>query len=168
MTFKQHYEAIVHDYCNEFYNRIPEVDTGYCIENWVGNEVGGVLMDGDYFFDFSDIKTCVDYHIPWEALLNWYDDNLERPEWPNLLTYWKLVRDHEDREKAHEEVKKMFPLTTKQQEDYQYRRAVEDMIQLADEIELRRTSIGDRDEWYGFKEFRNVMRDRLEEMKRIK
>jgi hypothetical protein len=46
-------------------------------EPWVGNEVGTVAEVGDYFFDFQDIKRCVDEDVTFDTLIEWYDYNIE-------------------------------------------------------------------------------------------
>jgi hypothetical protein len=46
-------------------------------EPWVGNEVGTIAEVGDYFFDFQDIKRCVDEDVEWQDLIEWYDYNIE-------------------------------------------------------------------------------------------
>lgn len=46
-------------------------------EPWVGNEVGTIAEVGDYFFDFQDIKRCIDDDVEWQDLIEWYDYNIE-------------------------------------------------------------------------------------------
>ena len=46
-------------------------------EPWVGNEVGTIAEVGDYFFDFQDIKRCVDEDVKWKDLIEWYDYTME-------------------------------------------------------------------------------------------
>lgn len=46
-------------------------------EPWVGNEVGTIAEVGDYFFDFQDIKRCIDEDVEWQDLIEWYDYNIE-------------------------------------------------------------------------------------------
>lgn len=46
-------------------------------EPWVGNEVGTIAEVGDYFFDFQDIKRCIDEDVEWQYLIEWYDYNIE-------------------------------------------------------------------------------------------
>lgn len=44
---------------------------------WVADEVGTVAEVGDYYFDFQDIKRCVDEDVPFDTLMEWYDYNYE-------------------------------------------------------------------------------------------
>lgn len=44
---------------------------------WVADEVGTVAEFGDYYFDFQDIKRCVDEDVPFGTLMEWYDYNVE-------------------------------------------------------------------------------------------
>ena len=44
---------------------------------WVANEVGTIACVGDYYFDFSVIKYCVDNDLKdYSELLEWYDYTL--------------------------------------------------------------------------------------------
>ena len=44
---------------------------------WVADEVGTVADVGDYYFDFQDIKRCVDEDVHFDTLMEWYDYNVE-------------------------------------------------------------------------------------------
>ena len=44
---------------------------------WVGNEIGGVVCYGDFFFNFWDVITCNRLSITEEQFFEWYDFNLE-------------------------------------------------------------------------------------------
>ena len=44
---------------------------------WVADEVGTVAEMGDYYFDFQDIKRCVDENVAFDTLMEWYDYNVE-------------------------------------------------------------------------------------------
>ena len=52
------------------YDYFDDVNPSYF---WVGEEVGGILNYGDYWFNFSDILTCYKLRITEEQLINWYD-----------------------------------------------------------------------------------------------
>ena len=68
------YEAAVTNYLSAF---MKQYDLSCDPEPWVGNEVGTIAEIGDYFFDFQDIKRCVDEDVKWEDLIEWYDYNCE-------------------------------------------------------------------------------------------
>lgn len=66
---KRNYEKACDDYIKAFCN-------AYNLRNdtfWVADEVGGILSIGDYYFNFSDIKTAVDKQASDEELFAWYD-----------------------------------------------------------------------------------------------
>ena len=68
------YEAACTNYLAAF---MEKYDLSCDKEPWVGNEVGTIAEIGDYFFDFQDIKRCVDEDVKWEDLIEWYDYTME-------------------------------------------------------------------------------------------
>ena len=68
------YEAAVTNYLAAF---MEQYDLSCDPEPWVGNEIGTIAEIGDYFFDFQDIKRCVDEDVKWEDLIEWYDYTTE-------------------------------------------------------------------------------------------
>ena len=40
--------------------------------DWVGKEVGGVVVIGDYFINFDDIRLDIDKNVPEPCFFNWY------------------------------------------------------------------------------------------------
>jgi hypothetical protein len=68
------YEAACTNYLAAF---MEKYDLSCDPEPWVGNEVGTVAEVGDYFFDFQDIKRCVDEDVTFDTLIEWYDYNIE-------------------------------------------------------------------------------------------
>ena len=68
------YEAACTNYLAAF---MEKYDLSCDPEPWVGNEVGTVAEVGDYFFDFQDIKRCVDEDVIFDTLIEWYDYNIE-------------------------------------------------------------------------------------------
>ena len=68
---------------------------------WVGDEVGGVLNYGDYFFNFSDILVCYKLEITFEQLINWYDFCLESQKVNISLA--KFIVSPEEKLKKEEE-----------------------------------------------------------------
>ena len=69
MSLKARYEKSCMEYIEAF-----EADY---FEFWVGGRVGGIVAMGDYFFDFQEIKYCVDNNIPCEKLYEFYDHFLD-------------------------------------------------------------------------------------------
>ena len=67
---KTNYKNAVHDYSKKFCNSY-----GYVYEpnEWVADDVGGVLMVGDWYVNFNTIKYCVDNDVPKEEFTDWYE-----------------------------------------------------------------------------------------------
>lgn len=65
--WKEFTSQITEDFLYDYFD---DIDPYYF---WVGDEVGGILNYGDYFFNFSDILTCYKLEITFEQLINWYD-----------------------------------------------------------------------------------------------
>lgn len=71
------------DLCNEYLRRFCEAyefsyeDACYEGDAWVANDAGTIACVGDYYFDFSVIKYCVDNGLnDWKDLSAWYDYTL--------------------------------------------------------------------------------------------
>ena len=52
------------------YHYFDDLDPDYW---WVGDEEGGILNYGDYFFSFDTILTCYKLDISFEQFISWYD-----------------------------------------------------------------------------------------------
>ena len=74
LELKLAYEAACTNYLAAF---MEKYDLSCDPEPWVGNEVGTIAEVGDYFFDFQDIKRCIDEDVEWQDLIEWYDYNIE-------------------------------------------------------------------------------------------
>lgn len=46
-----------------------------CIPDKIG--VGSVYAIADYYFDFGDIRLCVDEDVEWKDIIEWYDYTME-------------------------------------------------------------------------------------------
>jgi len=92
MTTKKLYEQAVHQYCEQFCDLMWDDSTVYDIDNWVSNDVGGIICIADYWFNFATIKEVVDKGIDKDTVFEWYDYNLNGGK-INLHNYWKGVRD---------------------------------------------------------------------------
>ena len=79
------------------YHYFDDLDPSYF---WVGEEVGGILNYGDYWFNFSDILTCYKLSITEEQLINWYDFCLD--SYPVNISLAKYILSPEERKEAEE------------------------------------------------------------------
>lgn len=84
------YEVAVTNYLAAF---LEMYDLSCDSEPWVANDIGTVACIGDYFFNFHDIKFCVDKQVKWKDLIEWYDYTLDTHEFgfecPNLQSWLK-------------------------------------------------------------------------------
>ena len=55
----------------DVFEEVIEVD-------WVGGEIGGVFLYGDYYVSFSDVLTCFNLNIEPTKFFQWYDNTLEQ------------------------------------------------------------------------------------------
>ncbi len=79
------------------YDYFDDNDPDY---SWVVDEIGGVFIYGDYFFDFNTVLTCYKLGITEEQLLNWYYFCIESHSINISLA--KFILSPEDRKKAEE------------------------------------------------------------------
>ena len=70
------------DYINCF-----EQKHSISFDGWVGQEVGGVAMFGDFFFNYDDIRLDIDNKARKDLIFNWYDLVLEDNRSPNYETW---------------------------------------------------------------------------------
>ena len=92
MNLERKYNKIVNKYCKTFANN-NEID----FEGWIGGRIGEIAEFGDYFFDFHEIKFCVENDISIDILINWYYFFLEfhKKANYNFESYYKLRLDFE-------------------------------------------------------------------------
>ena len=84
------YESACYNYIKEF-ERIYEFD----FEGWIGDNVGGVALFGDYAIAFSDIIYIVDNDVHVDTFVNWYWFCAEYEQCKiNLQNYFKLESDY--------------------------------------------------------------------------
>lgn len=57
---------------------------------WVADEIGGVLVIGDYFFDMYTITTAIRVSCPEKNLFEWYDYTIEKENNINLDHYLRM------------------------------------------------------------------------------
>ena len=91
-TLKQKYEQIANDYINEF-SKKHEID----FDGWIGEDIGGVALFGDYFFNFDDLRYAIDNGLSFDWFIDWYYFVLEyQKTFYNLDGYSRLRRDAEN------------------------------------------------------------------------
>lgn len=71
---RKRYEDAVHEYCQAF---CEKHEYQYDPDDWVGNDIGGIVAIGDYFVNFNDIRYDIDNDVPEDKFLHWYDYSLE-------------------------------------------------------------------------------------------
>ncbi len=86
------YNKIVNKYCKIFAKK-HEID----FDGWVADRVGEIANFGDYFFDFREIKFCIDNDISFDYLSDWYFFCVEFQKIAdyNFENYCKLRQDFE-------------------------------------------------------------------------
>ena len=73
---KNAYEKAVNAYVEKFLECFEEEDRPYSVY-WIGGHVGTIAEISDYFFDFHDIKYCVDNKIDSQKLFDYFDEIME-------------------------------------------------------------------------------------------
>lgn len=93
-TLSDEYNKAVNAYIKEF-EKAHDVQIDY----WVGDEVGGLAVFGDEFYEFKDIKYVIDKEIQYEHLYDWYYFLVSYGEkcFINLDSYCRLRRDAENK-----------------------------------------------------------------------
>lgn len=94
-ALSERFVALAEDYRREFMKTYFSDDDGsIAMSDWVGDEIGSVLcVSDDLYFDFDDMRYCVDNNVQEEDLMQWYeyrvrvtliDDDLHTPS----LDHW--------------------------------------------------------------------------------
>ena len=80
------------DACNQYVQRFcqkQEMD----FEHWVGDEIGGIAVCNDFFFNLHDIIWDINSEQPKELIIDWYYDTLDHTEKEmNYYSYTKGLR----------------------------------------------------------------------------
>ena len=85
---KKQYEFVCNEYVTKFCNK-QEMD----FEGWVGDTIGGIAYCNDFYFNFQDIVWDINSKQPKGAIVDWYYENLEKPEKSiNYFSYTKGLR----------------------------------------------------------------------------
>ena len=88
---KKDYEKACKEYIKLF---CEKQDLGF--DGFVNEEIGGIALCSDFFFNFSDIVWDVNAKIPKGVIIEWYDAQLENPEKAiNYYSYTKGLRHEE-------------------------------------------------------------------------
>lgn len=87
-VLKQNYERACDDYVVAF---CVKQEMGF--EFWVGDDIGGIAMIGDYFFNMHDMVWDVNSEQPAGLILSWYEECIEHPKKAiNYFSYTKGLR----------------------------------------------------------------------------
>ena len=63
---------------------------------WVGGDVGGTILIGDYFLNFDVIVLDMNTKQPKGLILEWYNETMEDPtKWINYKSYTMGLRQSE-------------------------------------------------------------------------
>ena len=98
-------EKLKRDYekaCNQYMKLFCEKQDME-FDSFVNDDIGGIALCSDFFFNFSDIVYDVNAKIPKGVIIDWYDAQLENPERAiNYYSYTKGLR-HEDLKLSNDE-----------------------------------------------------------------
>ncbi len=72
-SLKERYSDLCNLYVEEFIKK-HELTTD---DDWVGNEVGGIVTIGDCFINFDDIRLDIDKNAPKHCFFKWYYETLD-------------------------------------------------------------------------------------------
>jgi len=86
---KESYEKIVNKYLQLFCEKHDfNIEDGY----WVGKEIGDIIMIGDYYFNFNDIRLDIDLNIEEKIIFDWYNFSVEKESNINYISWIKGYR----------------------------------------------------------------------------
>jgi len=88
-NLKKSYEKITNEYLDLFIKKHDfNIEDGY----WVGKQVGGVIMIGDYYFNFDDIRLDIDLNVEEKTIFDWYEFSAEKESNVNYSLWIKGYR----------------------------------------------------------------------------
>lgn len=80
---KQQYESVCNEYLEKFCEKQEMTNEG-----WVGDEVGGIAVCSDFFFNLRDIAYDINANQPAGLIVNWYYESVENhPKEINYFSY---------------------------------------------------------------------------------
>lgn len=77
MQLKQKYESACNEYLEIFCKK-----QGMDNEGWVADEIGGIAVCSDFYFNFHNIILDINSNQPKGKIIDWYHENL----YPNKKT----------------------------------------------------------------------------------
>ena len=81
---KKLYESVCNEYLNKFCKKQEMINLG-----WVADEVGGVALCSDFYFNFHDIVKDINTKQPKGVIIDWYYDNLQNPD--KSINYYSYI-----------------------------------------------------------------------------
>ena len=85
---KENYESCCNEYLQRFCDKQEMTNEG-----WVVNQVGGVALCSDFYFNFTDIVWDINSEQPKGQIIDWYYENLDNIEKAiNYYSYTKGLR----------------------------------------------------------------------------
>lgn len=74
---KGKFDNLANEYLKAFIDKYYTYDDGSKADTyWIGKEIGGVVEIGDEYYNFNDIRYCIDNDVKKEQLWSWYDYTL--------------------------------------------------------------------------------------------
>lgn len=70
ITLQKRYAELMYDYASAFYLKYFNDDTHSVPDYYYA---GDILCVGDYFFNYNDVRYCVDNDVKEQDLFEWYD-----------------------------------------------------------------------------------------------
>ncbi len=85
---KKQYEEVCHEYIKKFCKK-----QGFEFDRWIGKDIGGISVFGDYCFTLADIIWDINSNQPKGLILQWQNDCIESPTKSiNYYSYSKGLR----------------------------------------------------------------------------
>ena len=94
------YEKVCLEYVNVFCKK-----QDFYFDGWVGNDVGGIALCSDFFFNFHDIVWDINTNQKKGEIIKWYDYILDRHSQNKTepsMTYYSWTKGFRFTEKLHE------------------------------------------------------------------
>ena len=82
---KETYEFACNKYLKDFCNKQEMTNEG-----WVNDDVGGVAICSDFYFNLRDIVWDINSNQPRGKIIDWYHQNLETPE--KSINYYSFTK----------------------------------------------------------------------------
>lgn len=85
---KETYDFACNEYVKKFCNKQEMTNEG-----WVNDDVGGIALCSDFYFNLHDIVWDINSKQPKGQIIDWYYENLDNPEKSiNYYSYTKGLR----------------------------------------------------------------------------